>query len=186
MSDGFPIGAIIAFPGNADPTADPPPYPPPDPPSSNYWALCDGTPQSTTGPYAPLFAIIGFANGGSSASGQFNLPDYRGRFLRGTTYDTKNDPDAYSRTAMNDGGNTGNAVGSVQGYETISPTNRFLIDVPHLPTSNENNAATAVGPEAANWNSGSVHLTFQGGDQETRPKNVYVFYYIKYTDAAPN
>ena len=169
MSDGFPIGAIIAFPGDSDP------------PSSDYWALCNGSSQSTTGPFAALFAVIGFANGGSGV--QFNLPDYRGRFLRGTTYNAKTDPDANSRTAMNPGGNTGNAVGSVQGFETQASPHKFLMNL-HLPTSSMKNAATAVGSTASNWNGGTVTVPFQGGDAETRPINAYVQYYIKYNDAA--
>ena len=173
MSDGFPIGAIIAFPANTDP--------PRDPPSPQYWALCNGTPQNTTGAYAPLFAVIGYANGGSGNS--FNLPDYRGRFLRGTTYSSKNDPDAGSRTAMNSGGNTGNAVGSVQGYDTAPSATAFVIDLPHLPQHQKNNSATAVGTPASNWNGGSVTRAWQGGDAETRPINAYVLFYIKYADA---
>jgi microcystin-dependent protein len=173
MSDGFPIGAIIAFPGNAEP------------PSSEYWALCDGSSQSITGPYAALFAAIGFANGGSSASGQFNLPDYRGRFLRGTDYGSSVNIGANSRTAMNPGGNTGDAVGSVQGYETGAPRGgiNFSVELPHLPVSSNDNAATAVGDEVSVWNSGSVNVNVSGGDKETRPLNAYVLFFIKYRDA---
>lgn len=171
MSDGFPIGAIIAFPGNSDP------------PSSSHWALCDGSPQSITGPFAPLFGVIGFANGGTQASGNFYLPDYRGRFLRGTAYGTKNDPDSQSRTALKPGGNTGDNVGSVQGFDTAPPVHRPFELRLHLPTSSLSNAATAVGPTASNWNGGTVKVPFQGGDAETRPINAYVLYYIKYTNA---
>lgn len=171
MSDGFPIGAIIAFPGNSDP------------PSSQHWALCDGASQSVSGPYAPLFDVIGFANGGSSESAMFNLPDYRGRFLRGTDNGEGNDPDANSRTAMHPGGNTGDALGSVQAYDTGPPRNKFEAILKHLPDSSKNNAATAVGDDAAAWNSVSNDFSFQGGDKETRPLNAYVLFYIKYTDA---
>ena len=173
MTDGFPIGAIIAFPGNSDP------------PSSAHWALCNGSSPSTTGPYAPLFAVIGYANGGSGAN--FSLPDYRGRFLRGTNYKATyngviNDPGANSRTAMNFGGNTGNAIGSIEGYDTGMPTTPFAIDLPHLPNSNVSNAA-GVHDTAAHWYGGIHTMPLQGGDSETRPKNLYVLYYIKYTDA---
>jgi tail collar domain len=175
MTDGFPIGAIIAFPGNSDP------------PSSAHWAQCNGSSQSTTGSYAQLFAVIGYANGGSGAS--FNLPDYRGRFLRGTNYKATyngvlNDPGTYSRTAMgpNGTGNTGNAIGSVQGYDTGAPNSPFAVDLPHLPNSNVSNAA-GVHDTAAHWSGGIHTMPFQGGDAETRPKNLYVLYYIKYTDA---
>lgn len=166
--DGYPVGAIIAFPGNVDP------------PSRDYWALCDGSTQPLTGPYASLFAVIGFANGGSTESGKFFLPDYRGRFLRGTSYDTGNDPDAATRTAMNLDGNTGDAVGSIQPYDTSSPTTPFTIELKNLPVSSGQNASTLVGSDISHWNSGSTSVNFSGGDSETRPLNAYVLYYIKY------
>jgi|SRR5215213_4042910 len=174
MSDGFPIGAVIAFPGSSTV----------DPPSSNYWALCDGTPQNTNGPYAPLYAVIGFANGGSSDNGTFNLPDYRGYFLRGTSYDSGMDPDASSRGKLSPGGNSGDAVGSLQDYDTCLPVggNTFTIEVPHLPTSHTNNAETSIGTDIAHWNGNPVTFNIGGGDEETRPKNAYVYFYIKYKD----
>lgn len=169
MSDGFPVGAVIAFPGNAGP------------PSNLFWALCDGANQGINGAYAELFNVIGYSCGGGGAS--FNLPDYRGRFLRGADDGASNDPNANERTAMNPGGNTGDALGSIQGYATGVPNQSFQAKLSHLPTVSKDIAATAVGHDVAAWNSGSVNLTFQGGDQETRPLNLYVDYYIKYSKA---
>ena len=170
MSDGFPIGAIIAFPGSADP------------PSQEYWALCDGSTQPLTGPYAALFAVIGFANGGSQQDGKFFLPDYRGRFLRGTSYDTNTDPDAASRTSMNPSGNKGDAVGSVQPFETGWPSPAFTIELQHLPTSSKQSAATLIGSNISHWTDAITSINFTGGDAETRPLNAYVNFYIKYAD----
>lgn len=170
MSDGFPIGAIIAFPGNNDP------------PSKDYWALCDGSTCPITGSYAQLFAVIGFANGGSNESGKFYLPDYRGRFLRGTSYNSGNDPDATSRTSMNVDGNKGDAVGSVQPFDTSWPTIAFTIELKHLPVSSKESAATLIGSNISRWNGGSTTVNFGGGDSESRPLNAYVDFYIKYAD----
>ena len=47
------------------------------------WLACDGSSVSTT-TYANLFGIIGYAYGGSGAN--FNIPDFRGCFLRGFDY----------------------------------------------------------------------------------------------------
>lgn len=44
------------------------------------WLICNGASLSTV-TYSNLFAIIGYSYGGSGAN--FNLPDYRGCFLRG-------------------------------------------------------------------------------------------------------
>src|SRR5688500_11403990 len=144
MSDGFPIGAVIAFPGSSTV----------DPPSSNYSALCDGTAKNINGPYARLYAVIGFANGGSSDNGTLNLPYYRGYFLRGTSYDSGMDPNASSRTKLSPGGNTGNAVGSLQDYDTCAPTMgiTFTMEIPHLPSAHTENARTSSGTDIAHWN----------------------------------
>src|SRR5690606_10610092 len=80
------------------------------------YILADGSAISRT-TYADLFDIIGTSHGEGDGSTTFNLPDYRGRFLRGLDGTAGNDPDKASRTAMNSGGNTGNAVGSVQADE---------------------------------------------------------------------
>lgn len=39
------------------------------------WVLCEGQSLSTTGTYANLYAVLGYAYGGSGAS--FNVPDFR-------------------------------------------------------------------------------------------------------------
>ena len=173
MSDGFPIGAVIAFPGSSTV----------DPPSSQYWALCNGAPQSISGPYAPLYGVIGFANGGSDKTGMFNLPDYRGYFLRGVDHGQGIDPNAGTRTALNPGGNTGDNVGSLQNYDTCIPVaGVFSMELPHLPDSHTNNAQTSIGTQIAHWNPNPVNFPLGGGDQETRPINAYVYFYIKYRD----
>lgn len=75
--------------------------------------LADGSAISRT-TYSQLYLAIGNSHGSGDGSTTFNLPDYRGRFLRGVDGGTGRDPNAASRTAMATGGNTGNAVGSVQ------------------------------------------------------------------------
>lgn len=57
-----PVGQITAYAGSTAPIG---------------WLLCDGSSQSTTGPYAALHGIIGYTYGGSGAS--FNLPDLQRR-----------------------------------------------------------------------------------------------------------
>lgn len=95
-----PPGSIIAYGGTSAPTG---------------WLLCDGSAVSRT-TYADLFTAIGEAFGQGDNSTTFNVPDLRGRFLRGVDGSAGRDPDKASRTAMNTGGNTGDAVGSVQGH----------------------------------------------------------------------
>lgn len=59
--------------------------------SSNHdnWFLCNGQAVSRT-KYADLFALIGTNFGAGDGSTTFNLPDYRGKFLRGLGGDSAN------------------------------------------------------------------------------------------------
>ncbi|MFZ9891086.1 MAG: phage tail protein [Ilumatobacteraceae bacterium] len=98
----MPSGVILPYGGATAPTG---------------WLLCDGSTKSRTD-YADLFAAIGTAHGSGDGSTTFHLPDLRGRFLRGVSGASTNDPDRTTRTAANTGGNTGNLVGSVQDNAT--------------------------------------------------------------------
>ena len=96
-NDGMPVGTILAWGG----------------PSSSVpagWMVCNGKALSKTG-YAALFAAIGKSWG--SAGDKFNLPDLRGRFLRGEDGGTGLDPDAKKRAPSSPGGSA-TGVGSVQ------------------------------------------------------------------------
>jgi Phage Tail Collar Domain len=96
---GFvPPGAVMAYGGTAAPDG---------------WLLCDGSAVSRT-QYSALFAAIGSAHGGGDGLNTFQLPDYRGRFLRGVDQGQGRDPDAATRVAAGPGGNEGDAVGSLE------------------------------------------------------------------------
>ena len=81
------------------------------------WLLCDGREVSRS-TYANLFAVVGTIYGEGNTTTTFNIPDLRGRFLRGSdnmgTGAAGRDPNAGARTAMASGGATGATVGSVQ------------------------------------------------------------------------
>jgi microcystin-dependent protein len=160
-----PVGSVIAFAGTSAPT--------------NY-KICDGSSLSRS-EYAKLFSAIGTAHGAPDAD-SFNLPDYRGRFLRGVDGSAGNDPDKATRTAMATGGSTGNNVGSVQSDAFQG----------HWHNINRSDTLNAGGTQIANG-SGSVSAdTYVKNpvtdgvngvprtSSETRPKNAYVNYIIKY------
>ena len=109
-----PSGAIVAFGGTSPPAG---------------WLVCDGSTPSRT-QYASLFAAIGTAHGSGDGATTFNLPDYRGRFLRGVDEGTARDPDAAQRAAANSGGNVGDGVGSLQGA-AFATHDHVLIDPGH-------------------------------------------------------
>ena len=183
------IGSVMAFALAAEPTG---------------YLFCDGRAVSRT-TYNELFTIIGVTHGSGNGATTFNLPDYRGRFLRGVDGVAGNDPDKASRTSMAAGGNTGNNVGSIQGQATAK-NGLALTDPGHNHTQNPHDhnftmlgtpgaggetwpypssggliTSTAVtASRTATNNSSTTGITLGAGDSETRPKNAYVNYFIRY------
>jgi microcystin-dependent protein len=93
------------------------------------WLPADGSAVSRI-VFADLFAVIGTTHGHGDAVTTFNLPDYRGRFLRGVDGGAGRDPDRFARGAMAAGGNVGDAVGTVQSFATRRPnTNSNTISI---------------------------------------------------------
>lgn len=84
------------------------------------WLECNGAAISRT-TYAELFAAIGTTYGAGDGSTTFNLPDYRGEFLRGFANGSSNDPNRTTRTNRGDG-TTGDAVGTKQADATEAHT----------------------------------------------------------------
>lgn len=178
-----PAGVILPFGGTTAPTG---------------YLLCNGQAVSRTG-NAALFAAIGTSFGSGDGSTTFNVPDLRGRFLRGVDSVNGaggNDPDDAARTAMTTGGNTGNAVGSVQGHQYGShdhgggnhshgfwnngSASMYVAgtagDARFRPLTVENNT---------NYNNPGLGINYSGnviaanGGNETRPVNASVNYIIK-------
>ncbi len=151
------------------------------------WLLCDGSEVSRT-EYANLYDAIGVCWGVGDGSTTFNLPDLRGLFLRGVSGDSGNDEDADSRIVLNDnGGNTGNNVGSYQGDAIRNITGTFT----GLENGNPSPKTGAFyntddrtnGAGSLNWDDfgcgfDASRVVPVGSDN--RPKNAYVNYIIKY------
>lgn len=181
----IPTGTIVAFGGNTDRV-----------PAG--WLPCDGR-SVTRAMFPELFDALGTAHGGNGTN--FNLPDYRGRFLRGVDGMAARDPGAAGRTAANMGGNNGNAVGSVEGFATGLPVSAFTTttagDHRHMlptatsdvagsnPTLGLSNQSVPEAQIAANitrretTNNGVHTHGLTGGDPETRPVNAAVNFIIK-------
>ncbi|MBL8912696.1 MAG: tail fiber protein [Archangium sp.] len=152
-----PPGTVTAFAGTTAPTG---------------WLKCDGLAVSKT-QYPDLYAAIGDAHGTPDPQ-SFNLPDYRGRFLRGTDDGANRDPDRTTRTSSNPGGNSGDALGSIQGDMFASHQHRNAAANSTSPAFNGNPyGAMDYAPNSA-WFTGAT------GGAETRPVNVTVNWIIKY------
>jgi microcystin-dependent protein len=158
---GDPSGSVIAYAG--DPTKVP-----------TGWLLCDGSTIQRS-MYPALFAAIG-TSWGSADGLSFNIPDLRGRFLRGVSGTTKNDPDCATRDVPVGSAATGcNAVGTLQADAIGSHSHTTTIqaqgtqpgvNTPSLGASLNNNGSVTVPSSAA-------------GAAESRPKNAAVAYIIK-------
>jgi microcystin-dependent protein len=165
LDSAIPPGSIMAYMGTNAPAG---------------WLLCDGSAVSR-GTYARLFTAIGVASGSGDGFSTFNLPDLRGTFLRGMDGTAGVDPDKASRVAAKPGGNSGNALGSLQTdqFKSHNHANGNFSRVLQLTTGGANTAssgdATPGEPDLLN----SASMVTVGGN-ETRPRNIYVNYIIKH------
>lgn len=179
-----PTGTVIASFATSAPTG---------------YLYCDGSAVDRS-TYSALFSAIGTSCGEGDGSTTFNIPDLRGQFLRGQDDGRELDLDSSSRSAMASGGNTGDNVGSIQAGATALPNNSFTTNSQGNHTHgvidynggsggglfnltlSSNNASSSPDPSAngqTTSNGAHTHAITGGGDNETRPTNVYVRYYIK-------
>jgi hypothetical protein len=145
------------------------------------WLPCDGSSKSVAA-YRALADAIGYCNGGGGPS--FNVPDYRGYFLRGADQSAGRDPDAQTREVLAPGHNPKDA-GSRQQWATGRPTsgnpiNDITANYPHLPEVSTATSWLGLFRDVALWANDPMPVTFAGGDDETRPINVSIHFYIKY------
>lgn len=147
--EGLPIGSIIIWSVPSIPFG---------------WAECDGVGLGKIA-FPALFAVLGDYYGADATF--YNLPDYRGYFLRGVDGSAGRDPDSATRTPATNG--TATTVGSTQVDEFASHTHNVagtLID------NVQGGGADGVVEQ-------SLGATSATGGSETRPKNIYVTYIIK-------
>jgi microcystin-dependent protein len=160
-----PIGTIISYVGtdyNMQQLAE------------HGWLLCDGSPV-TTDDFPELFDVIRTAFGGEG-SPSFNLPDLRGAFMRGVDQGAGKDPDTALRGPQAANGNTGDAVGSVQGDQLRNHMHNWANNFKYISTSGNDIAIQLADANQAQYSAPTTNT--DGGGNETRPFNVYVYYMI--------
>ncbi|MCP4134599.1 MAG: tail fiber protein [bacterium] len=157
-----PVGTVLSFAGDSVPDG---------------WLLCDGS-QVSKEEYSSLYSVIGVNWGGDSII--FNLPDLRGRFLRGVDGSAGRDPDAAAGTRENKAGSY--QVDAFQGHQHDVDTR--LTDSGPLEnwfqrtTMHGNNSSSVfIGTDRiiSDDSYGTARVA-----TETRPMNAYVNYIIKY------
>jgi len=143
-------------------------------PANDFWLPCDGR-SLAIAEYQDLHKAIGTTYG--SEPGRFRLPDTEGRFLRGASDTTGQDPDAARRIPAGSGEPAG--VGSVQGFATGRPRTEFSVNVPNLPNSTIRTHGGARGGVAGINGPKDIDPWSKGGNADTRPVNVYLNCYIR-------
>lgn len=130
--------------------------------------LCNGAALGRT-TYQRLFSVIGTAYGAGDGSTTYNLPDFRGVFLRGLDNGRGFDPSRTLGSLQQDEnkshlhGFRTEAGGGTSGPFVVFPDDAWIL------RANVNANATVGTPE-----------TYAAGGDEARPKNVSVNYIIKY------
>jgi hypothetical protein len=177
MSGEVPVGSVVAFAGEVLDTGNVVEVRP-------GWLLCNGAALRDSA-FPELFKAIQACHGNGMDSptppASFNLPDYRGYFLRGVSGNSGRDPnnsDAH-RPQNHPGGNVGNRVGSVQADQVGSHS--------HAIFGRHLEAEGGHGFDGAGFDSNSSHgspfehdySTKASDGTETRPRNAYVFWIIR-------
>lgn len=164
-----PAGTILPYGGTAAPTG---------------YLMCDGASVSRT-TYSALFTAISTAFGTASGS-TFNVPKLQGAFLRGRDASAGVDPNAGTRTALQTGGATGDAVGSYQadafqGHFHSAPADAVIYNA--TPNNFGEGTTSNSSHDASNSPTGAPVTDGTNGTPrtatETRPKNVAVNFIIK-------
>jgi microcystin-dependent protein len=139
------------------------------------WFLCDGQAVSRS-TYAELFAIIGTKFGIGDGSTTFNLPDYRGKFLRGLGGNSASD--IYTTQAEglpNITGDSGGLAGTLayQGVETGSGALNTKKSVSKMAATSNSVETIAITFDASKSNA------LYGASEHVTPINQAVNYFIK-------
>lgn len=155
---GAITGEIRTFPFSSIPTG---------------WLECDGSSLDRT-TYAELYAEIGVQYGNVDGT-HFNIPDYRGKFLRSWAHGSANDPDRASRTDRGDS-TTGDNVGTSQGQQIVSHNHNYNTGPRTNPWAAPNQCLSYQYQSTATI----TGVTQTKGGNETRPININVLVCIKY------
>jgi len=177
------IGTVIAYWGMNDPK--------PSESEGETWLLCDGR-EVKRKEYPELHALVGEIFGAGDNITTFNLPDLRGRFIRGLDWgpnpDPKHsgegpvssgrDPDLKDRTSMGTGKVTDEpVVGSLQpcALQLHAHPITGALEI----TGFIQQQPIQIFLQAGGVTSGWFGPTEEEGGKETRPYNMYVNYLIR-------
>lgn len=134
---------------------------------------CDGSAISRSS-YSSLYNILGTRYGVGDGLTTFNLPDYRGQFLRGVSGTSGKDPDASSRLNRGDG-TTGNVIGTKQTSQNLAHSHSLDVGGQWIAEG----GAWAYG-DREHGEALNTTIVQTNGGAEARPTNVNVIFCIRY------
>lgn len=134
---------------------------------------CDGTAVSRT-TYSTLFNRLGTTYGPGNGSTTFNLPNYKGAFLRGASSQVVGGI-TYA------GGTVGTAQqDSVLALSTISNQGYYNVDAGGGGSSRQLKSRTRIGTDPVDTGAGIDASFPRQNTTENRPFNHAIYYYIRY------
>ena len=167
VADVLPIGTVMAYGGDVVPSTR-------DALASRGWLVCDGSAVARKD-LPDLYRVLGHIHGAGDGVDTFNLPDYRGMFLRGVDAGRGTDSDARNRLAPAPGGRIGDAVGSVQ-QDSVSYHQHGEFGVTDVDSARAVVGTVEPRPGMRVTDNAAVIADLER--RETRPKNVAVYYLI--------
>ncbi|NYE59929.1 microcystin-dependent protein [Duganella sp. 1224] len=200
VPEAVPVGTIVPYAAPINNPTDPQGASYPDYQSQAYnlrlerqgWLVCDGR-RVAVARYPELFRVLGYIHG-QDGPGWFLLPDYRGRVLRGVNLGAQGpdqlprDPQADRRGAAGSGGWQGNQVGSVQD-DALQAHQHTYRQAVSSATGGQGPAVYSLSTTTPTENTVvppdyTPAITIREAP-ETRVKNAYVNYLIRYTSGRP-
>lgn len=194
FGDRAPIGSVIAYAGIIDESQKENTTGTINNIEAYGWVICDGR-SLECNKFPQLFQAIGFLYTKTSPNDlsnmpkdqKFQVPDYRGYFLRGDATGTTNDPDMDERKFV-DGSTVssqGSKTGSIQSDAFQSHKHNYS-DASATTLAGKGSDSTAIATakttptstpiDAIDSPTGNKAARFKA---ETRPKNMYVNYLVK-------
>lgn len=140
----------------------------------NSWILCNGQ-ELNRSDYADLFALIGENFGAGDGVYTFNVPDYRGRFLRGLGTDSAKDIYTPQEESLP---NISDSITGIGMSNSSSSSNKLL----SKSNYGEQRFSTSGSSSGRGWGTLSINLgdansIYQG--EHVTPQNYAVNWFIK-------
>ncbi|WP_421846562.1 phage tail protein [Marinomonas sp.] len=176
---GMPVGSVIAFAGELRLSPD-------DLKEHKTnlfmfdWLLCDGQSVKIS-EFPVLFSALGFLYGGNQKSGRFQLPNYKGTFLRGVDDSNSTQYPGSLEKRTTPGNGSKNSVGSTQNYALKTHQHNYKYRQVGAITPADPPKATFLNAiNSSEETTGLLDVDVSNQSNiEIRPVNTFVYWLIK-------